>query len=239
MLNRLHHLITLACNKSCHYCINELKEFGSPDNRRHASLDAIEAQYASLSKRYTSVRISGGEPTKYKKFADISRLARKYFANVELITANAEVFTNSFAWVDDVYDSMHFSLHEPYIEEFYDSHLQEKFLLRNERKISVALSCLTDLFERLVIAYDSQAETLLQNMMRNGFQGLIIREEWPNGKVLKCNLPAHENFYVYYNPKQQCESQMLLMPDLSIIDNTEVTIPVRIVPVTSFHDRGA
>ena len=226
MPSQLHHLITLACDKSCSYCINELKEFGDSNNRRHASLDAIEAQYASLSKRYASLKISGGEPTKYKRFAEISRLGKKYFPDMELITANTDALTNSFGWIDQVYDRIYFSLHEPYILQFYDSRSPDKLLLRNDRKIVVVLTCLTDFFERLLADFEGRHEALLQKMLDNGFHGLTVRQEWPDGRALSKLLPTYANFSVRYNPKQQCESQTLLMPDLSTIDNTVVTVPV-------------
>lgn len=226
MSPQLHHIITLACDKSCSYCINDLKDLGDTHNRKHASLDAIEARYASLSERYSSVKISGGEPTRYKKFEQISRLARKYFADVELLSANADVLTSSFEWVDGVYDRICFSLHEPYIEEFYDVSMDGKFVLRNGRKIVVYLSCLTDLFERLVGDYEPSPEALLRQMMTHGFDGLTIRQEWPNGRSLSHLLPAYVNFSIRYNSKRHCESQLLLMPDLSTKDNRVVAVPV-------------
>lgn len=228
---QLHHIITLACNKSCSYCINDLKEFGNSHNKRPASLDAIESRYASMAKRYSSLKISGGEPTKYKRFEEVSRLGKRYFTDMELITANTDALTNSFDWIDEVYERIYFSLHEPYIEEFYDGRTQEKFVLRNGRSISVILSCMTDFFERMLVDFDSRPEALMQRMIENGFQGLTVRQEWPNGKPLPRLLPTYANFSVQYNPKQQCESQTLLMPDLSTIDNTVVTVPVSTLAV--------
>jgi Organic radical activating enzymes len=230
MPSQLHHLITLACNKACPYCINELKEFGDSQNRRHASLEAISAEYSRLSAEHDSIKISGGEPTKLKRFQEISRLASDYFADMELVTANTDIFTESFRWIDDFYNRVYFTLHEPYLSEFCDGGDLGNFSLVNRGGTPVVLTCMTDFFERLVTACGGSVETLLQRMLANGFHGITVRQEWPDGKPLSRLLPSYANFSTRYNLKQQCESQVLLMPDLSTIDNRAEVAPAKVMP---------
>lgn len=200
------HIISYACDKNCHYCINEIL---AHKEKQEKDTMTIAQRYDEMKLwGYDHIMISGGEPVINKSFPFCIGYAYTVFDKVDVITAHISALDDEdiSAFADEVL----FSFHEEYIDHPLGKEVD---------------SSATFYGSMVVEGYDalsSKVDKPLYYLKEMGFKGATVREAYPDGKPLPEEFDVPDNFSFRTHTKDNCiKESILMLPDLSLTTEKE------------------
>lgn len=192
----LKHIVTWKCPNKCNYCINQYAKTEVIEEYKD-----LDTAYGVLGCAYSHIAITGGEVTTLRKqqLQAILKRAQAMFKQGSLWTANPEVVSSSrYSWLEPYLSDVVLGIHEPQVESAVN-------LPYVEFGIPVYVSLLTH----------SYYHTLARHLLRRGYAGMTIREEFPCGDRLYEPVYSYANFPVVYREAHKCYGGTALIPKRS------------------------
>lgn len=187
------YMLTSKCNRNCEYCITK-------NIQKEECLDLVKIKKTLNQFKGQDIMLTGGEPTLAKQFLPRLELIKEIAGKVYITTQNKNMLRPEVnRRVKKYFDAITFSLHTeinqpPKVEvdvPVYASILAEQFYKRLPLKLKML-----------------------------GYAGLTINEEQRTGtwfnEVIVEQFPK---FSVKVNRKGHCMNEIIILPDLTIIND--------------------
>jgi len=185
----LKHILTTRCPRQCSYCITKnvkIKEYYSLFKVSEAYSYAIEREGSK------SIMLTGGEPTIYKYFDEVLRIASLMFKEVYLTTANPEILNMPMPEIS----AITFSMHD-------EEATRQKTFSGNTIYAAVMDKLYTP--------------TLPFRLKQQGFAGLTINEDQRGEFNFSGRIPKIEDFSIRVNRRGKCMDEAIILPNLELI----------------------
>ncbi len=211
------HILSYSCDKHCSYCINRFNEHTETQNKHLGPIST--AYWKALRQGYKHIQLTGGEPVLHRQFSYCLALAHEMFNETTILTAHPSALYDKR--IEDYATDVLFSFHKEYLNEWHETNVRIKVPVY----ASMVMETWTELKQKLGV-YD---EELMSYLAQKGFQGLTLREMYPNGEVITPDmfrqLKLKSNLSVRLYRKEHCvrEDGLIILPDLTFSNQKEFT----------------
>jgi hypothetical protein len=193
---KIKHLLTQKCHVNCEYCL----EKNVKTRQVNSALIIMDVYKKLYDKGYTTLDITGGEPTMHPNYIDIALVAANVFDEVHLYTADWNEYNREF--VEEAFTTVNYGWH------------QKLVTLNQLEKVNVGIPVY---MQTMNYHYNIHLPWVASAL---GFSGLSINtDKHLKESTFDHTLPEIEGFSIRINDNDCCAHTTLLMPDLSIVDD--------------------
>lgn len=191
---KIKHLLTKQCHVHCPYCLEK-----NVRTRQVNSPLIISQVYGNLyDQGYTTIDLTGGEPTLHPNYYDIAFAAANIFDEVHLYTADWNVYNSNF--VEDIFKTVNYGWHKRLVS------------LEQLEYVKVGIPVY---LQTMAYHYTDDLPHIVSSY---GFSGLSINTDKHQAEdTFDYTLPNIEGFSIKVNDNTCYANSVLLMPDLTIV----------------------
>jgi hypothetical protein len=161
---------------------------------------------------FDALILSGGEPTlQESKMSRYAHLGTLFFKHISVITANHDALDGRYN--DLPFNDIMFSLHDTDMWT----------LPRVRTRHPVYLMMMVDEIMVGNANFDRAYEGWVYRAKQQGYTGMTIHEEYPDGQTVGYLLPQYANFSVQYKSKEACVNGMMLA-DYKLLDGGAIHV---------------